>query len=62
MRATTVRFSHDLWHQLEREAQRAGVSVAQFVRDAALIRLTWERMSAQPGAYEHARRTAAEEA
>ena len=39
MRATTVRFSEDLWELLEREAQAQGISTAQFVRDAAIMRL-----------------------
>lgn len=39
MHATTVRFTDDLWELLEREADRQGVSVAQFVRDAALLRV-----------------------
>lgn len=39
MHATTVRFSEDLWELLEREARGQGVSVAQFVRDAALMRV-----------------------
>ncbi|HEX2088086.1 MAG TPA: GAF domain-containing protein [Solirubrobacteraceae bacterium] len=39
MRATTVRFSEDLWALLEREAAAQGVSSAQFVRDAAILRL-----------------------
>lgn len=39
MRATTVRFSEDLWQLLEREAARDGVSAAQFVRDATLLRI-----------------------
>lgn len=39
MHATTVRFSPDLWRQLESEAARDGVSAAQFVRDATLLRL-----------------------
>ncbi|WP_205697873.1 GAF domain-containing protein [Conexibacter sp. SYSU D00693] len=39
MHVTTVRFSDELWEQLEREAAREGVSVAQFVRDAALLRV-----------------------
>jgi GAF domain-containing protein len=39
MRATTVRFGEDLWALLEREATEQGVSSAQFVRDAAILRL-----------------------
>jgi hypothetical protein len=39
MHVTTVRFGEDLWEQLEREASREGVSVAQYVRDAALLRI-----------------------
>ena len=39
MRATTVRFGEDLWALLEREAAEQGVSAAQFVRDAAILRL-----------------------
>ncbi|MDQ4041941.1 MAG: GAF domain-containing protein [Actinomycetota bacterium] len=39
MRATTIRFSEDLWQLLDREAQRQGVSAAQFLRESALLRL-----------------------
>lgn len=39
MHASTVRFGDDLWAEIEREAAREGVSVAQFVRDAALLRV-----------------------
>jgi GAF domain-containing protein len=39
MRATTVRFSDDLWELLEREAGTQGISAAQFVRDATIMRL-----------------------
>src|SRR3954454_22761444 len=39
MRATTVRFSDDLWELLETEASTQGISAAQFVRDATLMRL-----------------------
>ena len=41
MRATTVRFGTDLWEMLEREAKRSGVSVAQYVREAALTRIAY---------------------
>jgi hypothetical protein len=39
MRATTVRFGEDLWAMLEREAAASGVSAAQFVREATILRL-----------------------
>jgi hypothetical protein len=38
MKVTTVRFGADLWALLEREAAVAGVSVSQYVREAALAR------------------------
>ena len=41
MHQTTVRFGPDLWAALQGEAERAGVSVAQFVRDAAVARLAF---------------------
>jgi len=41
MHQTTVRFTVELWRALEAEAERLGVSVAQFVRDAALARLSY---------------------
>ena len=41
MRATTVRFSEDLWQLLEDESTRQGISTAQFVRDAAIVRLAF---------------------
>ncbi len=41
MRATTVRFGEDLWQRLEREASRQGLSAAQFVRDAAILRIAF---------------------
>ena len=41
MRATTVRFSEDLWQLLEDESTRQGISAAQFVRDAAIVRLAF---------------------
>src|SRR5437764_14532272 len=41
MRATTVRFGDDLWGMLEREAVRHGVSAAQFVRDATILRIAY---------------------
>jgi GAF domain-containing protein len=41
MRATTVRFSDQLWKLLEREAGGEGVSAAQFVRDATIMRIAY---------------------
>jgi hypothetical protein len=41
MRATTIRFPNDLWEQLERESKKQGISVAQYVRDAALYRVAF---------------------
>lgn len=41
MRATTIRFTPELWTLLQREATREGVSVAQYVRDAALFRVAY---------------------
>jgi GAF domain-containing protein len=41
MRATTVRFDDALWKLLEREARREGVSAAQFVRDATILRIAY---------------------
>ena len=39
--STTVRFGEDLWTLLEREAAREGLSAAQYVRDAAVMRLAF---------------------
>jgi GAF domain len=36
-----VRFSDDLWSLLEQEAASAGVSAAQFVRDATVLRIAY---------------------
>jgi GAF domain-containing protein len=41
MRATTVRFSDALWTLVEREAQADGVSAAQYVRDATILRTAY---------------------
>ena len=43
MHQTTVRFGPDLWAEIEVEAARSGVSVAQYVRDAALMRVAYTR-------------------
>jgi GAF domain-containing protein len=41
MRATTVRFSESLWELLEAEASAEGVSAAQFIRDATVMRIAF---------------------
>jgi hypothetical protein len=41
MKATTVRFADDLWSLLEQEAAASGVSAAQFVRDATVLRIAY---------------------
>jgi hypothetical protein len=41
MHQTTVRFGADLWQALEEECERLGVSVAQYLREAALTRLIY---------------------
>jgi GAF domain-containing protein len=41
MRATTVRFTDDLWSLLEQEAAANGVSAAHFVRDATVLRIAY---------------------
>jgi len=43
MHQTTVRFGPDLWEDIEVEAERAGVSVAQYVRDSAMMRVAYTR-------------------
>lgn len=42
MRATTLRFDDELWAAVEAEARSCGVSAAQFVRDAAVMRVSLE--------------------
>jgi predicted nucleotidyltransferase len=41
MHQTTVRFEADLWEALESECAELGLSVAQYVREAALARLVY---------------------
>jgi hypothetical protein len=39
MRATTIRFPEAIWELLEDEARSEGVSAAQFIRDATILRI-----------------------
>lgn len=41
MRATLVRFGPDLFEELKVEAERSGISVAQFVREAVVARIAY---------------------
>jgi hypothetical protein len=41
MHQTTVRFGADLWEDLLAESERVGVSIAQYVREAAVARLAY---------------------
>jgi hypothetical protein len=54
MHQTTVRFGTDLWEEIDREAAALGVSVAQFVREAALARLMYLAGRRGDRAYERA--------
>lgn len=42
MHQTTIRFVPDVWHELEFEARRRGMSSAQYVREAAVAKLAEE--------------------
>jgi hypothetical protein len=41
MRATLVRFGPDLFEDLKAEAERSGISAAQFVREAVVARIAY---------------------
>jgi hypothetical protein len=43
MRMTTVRLSEALYQELQRVAEDGGVSVAQWLREAAIAQLNFER-------------------
>ncbi len=42
MHQTTIRFDSELWGRIDAESRRIGVSAAQYIRDATLVRLTRE--------------------
>ena len=50
MHQTTIRFDSELWRRIDAESVRVGVSAAQYIRDAALIRLTQTGDAHVPGA------------
>lgn len=52
MRATTVRFGETLLREIGEEADRAGVSVAQYVRESVIIRIAYNAGARGPGRYE----------
>jgi len=43
MRMTTVRLSEPLYRELQRMSELAGVSIAQWLREAAIAQLNYER-------------------
>jgi predicted transcriptional regulator len=43
MRMTTVRLSEPLYKELQRAAEAGGVSVAQWLREAAIAQINFER-------------------
>jgi len=49
VRATTIRFPNDLWETLESEAKKQRISVAQYVRDAALYRVAFSAGATSTG-------------
>lgn len=54
MRATTVRFGGALWNLIEREATRDGVSAAQYIRDATILRTAYAMGQRGDQGFEHA--------
>jgi GAF domain-containing protein len=54
MRATTVRFGDALWNLIEREATREGVSAAQYIRDATILRTAYAMGRRGDPDFEHA--------
>ena len=48
MKVTTVRFSETLYAAIEQQARREGVSTAQFIREATILRLGQLMAEASP--------------
>jgi hypothetical protein len=42
MKPQTIRFSDTAWQLIARQAQREGVTTAQYVREAAMMRAAYE--------------------
>jgi len=59
MHQTTIRFGSELWSELEAASVLAGTSVAQYVREAAIMRLTRAESLAAPARAERVRRARA---
>jgi hypothetical protein len=53
MHQTTLRFSADLWRGIERHAGAAGMSAAQYVREAVLARVVYDGASAGEAPFTH---------
>jgi hypothetical protein len=54
MRVSTVRFSEEHWKLVELEATREGVSAAQFIRDATMVRTAYAMGQRGDEAFEEA--------
>jgi hypothetical protein len=54
MHQTTVRFGPDLWEALEAECAGIGVSIAQYLREAALARMAYTAGRRRESGYEEA--------
>jgi hypothetical protein len=55
MRATLVRFGPELFEDLKAEAERSGISVAQFVREAVVARIAYSAGKRGERGYEQSR-------
>ena len=61
MRATLVRFGPDLFEDLKTEAERCGISVAQFVRESVVARIAYNAGKRGERVYEPSRAQTARE-
>jgi len=59
MKATLVRFGPELYEDLRAEAQLAGVSIAEYVREAVVARMAYTAGRRGDAGYGQAARTAA---